>query len=49
MRLHDSTVGSTIPEAMLREWEKAFGDAGDRMFHIEPVSGGAFPLRMYPN
>lgn len=49
MRLYDSAMGSTIPEAMEREWANAFGRNGDRIFHIEPMPSSFFPLRMYPN
>lgn len=49
MRLYDSVMGSTIPEAMEREWAKAFGSNGDKIFHIEPMPSSFFPLRMYPN
>lgn len=49
MRLYDSVMGSTIPQAMERDFAKAFGKEGDRMFHIEPMPSSFFPLRMYPN
>lgn len=40
---------ASIPQSLSREWTQAFGDAGDRIFHIEPVPPGFFPLRSYPN
>lgn len=49
MRLYDSVAGCSVPEAMQREWTKAFGSDGDKMFHIEPMPSSFFPLRMYPN
>lgn len=41
--------GASVPESLSREWTQAFGDAGDRIFHIEPMPPFFFPLRSHPN
>lgn len=48
LRLSNSTLGSNV-EALSREWQDAFGDKGDRVFHFEPMPSPFFPLRKYPN
>lgn len=45
--LTDSVCGSKVP-ALARQWTEAFGQEGNRAFHIEPMPG-VFPLRKYPN
>lgn len=47
MLLTDSAYGSKVP-ALERQWREAFGEEGNRAFHIEPMPG-FFPLRKYPN
>lgn len=49
MRLRSSTLGYTIPQALDREWSDAFEKDGDRVWHIQPMPDGYFPLRTEPN
>ncbi|ROW11138.1 hypothetical protein VMCG_01171 [Cytospora schulzeri] len=49
MRLRSSTLGYTIPQALDRDWADAFEKDGDRVWHIQPMPDGYFPLRSEPN
>lgn len=50
MRLRSSERGWAIPESLQREWSDAFdSEAAERVWHLEPMPEGFFPLRMYPN
>lgn len=49
MRLRDDELGWAIPPALRDEWSKAFGDRGSRVWHLEPMPDGYFPLRTLPN
>lgn len=49
MRLRDDELGWSIPDALEPEWEKAFGSKGSRVWHLEPMPSGYFPLRKQPN
>ncbi len=50
MRLRSSERGWAIPAALQRPWAKAFDEeAGDRVWHLEPMPDAFFPLRKYPN
>ena len=48
-RLRNSQHGWKIPEPLQGEWERAFGEVGENLWHIEPMSPFWFPLRKYPN
>ncbi|KAF3768915.1 Clavaminate synthase-like protein [Cryphonectria parasitica EP155] len=48
LRLSSSAYGAKIP-ALSREWNDAFGEVGDRVFHFDPMPSQFFPLRKYPN
>lgn len=49
MRLRNETLGWTIPEELKQEWADAFENKGDRVWHLEPMPEGFFPLRLYTN
>ncbi|KAH0524959.1 hypothetical protein TsFJ059_007396 [Trichoderma semiorbis] len=49
MRLRDDEMGWSIPLDLESEWNKAFGQAGTRVWHLEPMPSGYFPLRSQPN
>ena len=50
MRLRDDELGWPIPEELKREWSKAFGETKkSKVWHIEPMPSGYFPLRKQPN
>ncbi|QUC17916.1 uncharacterized protein UV8b_02157 [Ustilaginoidea virens] len=49
MRLRDEALGWAIPEALLDEWNKAFDPRLTRVWHLEPMPDGYFPLRSQSN
>ncbi|GAB0133666.1 hypothetical protein EsDP_00002067 [Epichloe bromicola] len=49
MRLRDDTVGWSIPEDLSHEWTEAFNPALSRVWHLEPMPDGYFPLRSQSN
>lgn len=49
MRLRSTALGCAVPEALGRDWADAFGEEGDRVWHIQPMPDGYFPLRSEPN
>lgn len=50
MRLRDDELGWTIPEDLKSEWSKAFDETKtSRVWHLEPMPSGYFPLRSQPN
>ncbi|KAH6610518.1 hypothetical protein Trco_000538 [Trichoderma cornu-damae] len=49
MRLRDDEMGWSIPLELQHEWDKAFGQTGTRVWHLEPMPTGYFPLRSQPN
>ncbi|KAK5990689.1 Taurine hydroxylase-like protein SAT17 [Cladobotryum mycophilum] len=49
MRLRDDEMGWNIPQDLQHEWNKAFGPAATRVWHLEPMPSGFFPLRSQPN
>ena len=49
MRLRNETLGWAIPEELQQEWAGAFDNKGDRVWHLEPMPEGFFPLRQYTN
>lgn len=49
MRLRSSRLGWKLPDALHREWKKAFKKEADRVWHLEPMPDAFFPLRKYPN
>lgn len=49
MRLRNETLGWTIPDELKQEWSDAFEEEGERVWHLEPMPDGFFPLRLYTN
>lgn len=49
MRIRNDALGWSIPPELEDEWDKAFSAHGDRIWHLEPMPEGFFPLRMYTN
>ena len=49
MRIRNDLFKWSIPEELIEEWSRAFDIKGDRIWHLEPMPEGFFPLRMYTN
>ena len=50
MRLRDDELGWSIPQELQDEWKKAFEDPiADKVWHLEPMPEGYFPLRKQAN
>lgn len=50
MRLRDDEMGWEIPPQLQPEWDKAFDTAKrSKVWHLEPMPNGYFPLRLYAN
>ncbi|KAF4123960.1 Taurine catabolism dioxygenase TauD, TfdA family [Geosmithia morbida] len=49
MRLRDDELGWAIPADLEPEWARAFGTGGAKVWHLEPMPSGYFPLRKQPN
>lgn len=49
MRLRDDELGWDIPSDLDREWSKAFNPERVKVWHLEPMPDGFFPLRSQPN
>ncbi|OBT85538.1 hypothetical protein VE02_05373 [Pseudogymnoascus sp. 03VT05] len=48
MRLRCPEKGWEIPRELVPAWEEAFGEGGEREWHLFPMPEGYFPLRKYP-
>ncbi|OBT94798.1 hypothetical protein VE01_06324 [Pseudogymnoascus verrucosus] len=48
MRLRCPERGWKIPRELAPAWEEAFGEEGEREWHLFPMPEGYFPLRKYP-
>ncbi|KAG5949715.1 hypothetical protein E4U53_005780 [Claviceps sorghi] len=50
MRLRDEAMGWSIPQELQHEWTQAFSNAAlARVWHVEPMPDGYFPLRSQSN
>jgi len=49
MRIRNAKLGWQLPAELQGEWEKVFGVEGERVWHLEPMPEGFFPLRMNPH
>ncbi|KAL5624412.1 hypothetical protein BROUX41_004472 [Berkeleyomyces rouxiae] len=49
MRLRCDLRGWDVPAELRGQWEEAFGEKRDRVWHLEPMPDRFFPLRMYAN
>jgi hypothetical protein len=50
MRLRDEEMGWAIPDELKAEWSRAFGNPqASKIWHLEPMPTGYFPLRKQPN
>lgn len=47
MRLRSESEGWSIPDELSGDWWDTFEDAGERIWHIEPMPEAFFPLRKY--
>lgn len=43
--LRSSELGWVLPGSLWPEWNKSFGEAGSKVWHVEPMPDGFFPLR----
>jgi hypothetical protein len=48
MRIRNQNMGWDLPKELEGEWAKVFGPEGERVWHLEPMPEGFFPLRKYP-
>ncbi|KAM4059048.1 taurine catabolism dioxygenase tauD, tfdA family protein [Hirsutella rhossiliensis] len=49
MRLRDDELGWDMPSDLDKEWSKAFNPERVKVWHLEPMPDGFFPLRSQPN
>lgn len=49
MRLRDDELAWDIPSDLDKEWTKAFNPERIKIWHLEPMPDGFFPLRSQPN
>ncbi len=49
MRIRNEKMGWDLPRELQGEWKKAFGDEGERVWHLEPMPEAFFPLRTQPH
>lgn len=49
MRLRSAEHGWRIPRELSADWEEAFGEAGVKHWHVEPMPLYFFPMRIFPN
>jgi hypothetical protein len=49
MRIRDDELGWSIPSELADEWHRAFSAKGSRVWHLEPMPDGFFPLRKFAN
>jgi hypothetical protein len=48
MRIRNPEMAWDLPQELSGEWEKVFAEEGERVWHLEPMPEGFFPLRKYP-
>ncbi|KYK57681.1 TfdA family Taurine catabolism dioxygenase TauD [Drechmeria coniospora] len=49
MRLRDDEMGWRIPDDLKEEWSRTFDPRLTKVWHLEPMPDGFFPLRTFPN
>ena len=49
MRLQDAELGWSIPAELRGEWDRAFAPGKPKMWHLQPMPEGFFPLRTQAN
>ncbi|RSL47907.1 hypothetical protein CEP54_013157 [Fusarium duplospermum] len=49
MRLRDDDLGWRLPQELRQEWTDAFDGTGPKIWHLEPMPDGFFPLRFNAN
>lgn len=49
MRLRDDELGWELPSDLQQEWAAAFNETGPKIWHLEPMPDGFFPLRSQAN
>ncbi|OBS15252.1 hypothetical protein FPOA_12524 [Fusarium poae] len=49
MRLRDDTLRWDLPASLEKEWSHSFDEGPAKVWHIEPMPSGFFPLRSYAN
>lgn len=49
MRLRDDELGWKIPTDLSKEWSLAFDEGRSRIWHVQPMPDGFFPLRAQAN
>jgi hypothetical protein len=49
MRLRDDDLGWELPADLRQEWSAAFNQEAPKIWHLEPMPDGFFPLRSQAN
>lgn len=49
MRLRDDDLGWELPADLRQEWSAAFSQEAPKIWHLEPMPDGFFPLRSQAN
>lgn len=49
MRLKDDVLHWDLPDGLKKEWSSCFNNMSSKLWHIDPMPQGYFPLRSYPN
>ncbi|EEU47869.1 uncharacterized protein NECHADRAFT_90117 [Fusarium vanettenii 77-13-4] len=49
MRLRDDDLGWELPVDLMQEWSAAFNQEAPKIWHLEPMPDGFFPLRSQAN
>ncbi|KAJ4113927.1 hypothetical protein NW768_011457 [Fusarium equiseti] len=49
MILQDDALHWVLPESLKYEWSRSFDGMATKLWHIDPMPEGFFPLRSYPN
>jgi hypothetical protein len=49
MRIRNREMGWDLPSELQADWDKVFAEEGERVWHVEPMPEGFFPLRINPH
>ncbi|ENH68232.1 hypothetical protein FocTR4_00017040 [Fusarium oxysporum f. sp. cubense] len=49
MRLQDDALHWDLPESLRNEWSKSFDGVSAKLWHVDSMPKGNFPLRSFPN
>lgn len=46
--LRNKDLGWELPEVLRKDWDDAFEGGQEKVYHIQPMPEGFFPLRKWP-